>query len=93
MLTPLLQRLGSVLDEAGAAWSVVHEEPGPQIDDVTLHVAPGADTDSPSTPSTAAASPRSDRNAEHLAPDGPRWLRVRLDTGQQTRRRAKARAD
>ena len=41
MLTPLLQRLGSVLDEAGAAWSVVHEEPGPQIDDVTLHVAPG----------------------------------------------------
>ena len=36
----MLQRLGSVLDEAGAAWSVVHEESGPQIDDVTLHVPP-----------------------------------------------------
>src|SRR5918993_5552082 len=78
MLTPLLQRLGNVLDEAGAAWSVVHEESGPQIDDVTLHVAPSA---------AAAVVDALDRcgfaplgsGTDHLAPDGPRWLRVLVD--------------
>jgi hypothetical protein len=85
VLTPLLQRLGNVLDEAGAAWSVVREESGPRIDDVTLHVAPSA---------AAAVVDALDRcgfaplgsGTDHLAPDGPRWLRVRLDSGGQLRR-------
>ena len=85
MLTPLLQRLGSVLDEAGAPWSVVHEESGPQIDDVTLHVAP------PDTDLTVDALDRCGfaplgSGTDHLAPDGPRWLRVRLDSGGPPRR-------
>ncbi|MDT0351694.1 dTMP kinase [Pseudonocardia charpentierae] len=80
MLTPLLQRLGSVLDEAGVAWSVVHEESGPQIDDVTLHVAP-ADADVTVDALDRCGFAPLGSGTGHLAPDGPRWLRVRLDSG------------
>ena len=69
MLTPLLQRLGSVLDEAGAAWSVVHEESGPQIDDVTLHVAP-ADTDLAVDALDRCGFAPLGSGTDHLAPDG-----------------------
>jgi thymidylate kinase len=85
VLTPLLQRLGSVLDEAGAAWSVVHEESGPQIDDVTLHVAP-ADTDLTVDVLGRCGFAPLGSGTDHLAPDGARWLRVRLDSGGPPRR-------
>ena len=74
---PLWERLGAALDEAGIAWSVQGAEPGPPVDDVTLHVAPEA---------TALAAAVLERcglvplgpGAGFLAPDGDRWLRVTL---------------
>jgi thymidylate kinase len=85
VLTPLLQRLGSVLDEAGAAWSVVHEESGPRIDDVTLHVAASAADVAAAALDRCGFAPLG-CGTDHLAPDGPRWLRVRLDSGGPPRR-------
>jgi len=85
VLTPLLQRLGSVLDEAGVAWSVVGDEAGRQVDDVTLHVAPGAAGVVVDALDRCGFAPLGS-GTDYLAPDGTRWLRVRLDPAVPSRR-------
>jgi thymidylate kinase len=82
---PLRNRLRSALDDAGVAWSVVHEGTEGPVDEVTLRVDAEA---------VAAVSDVLDRcgfaplgpGTAFLAPDGTRWLRVHLDHAGASRR-------
>lgn len=86
---PLWDRLRAALDDAGIAVSVVRDEPGP-VHEVTLRVPPEATDDVIGVLDDCGFAPFGS-SAGFLAPDGPGWLRVHLGTGQQARRRAKAR--